>query len=167
MTLFIKSYSMKDFYEINVKTIAGEYHNLESFKGKKIVIINVASKCGFTPQYKLWEEFYQKNKEKIIVLGFPSNDFGNQEPGTDTEIKAFCSLNYDVSFPIFAKISVIKDHQHDLYKWLSNKAYNGWNIQEPVWNFCKYLINEKGDLLAFFTPDVTPQDSSFLEKINA
>ena len=152
-------------YDILVKDIKGVDIRMDAFKGKKIIIMNVASKCGFTSQYSNWEDFYLRNNDKIVILGFPSNDFGNQELDTNTQIESFCVSNYGITFPMFEKISVIGFDKHSLYEWLTNKKLNGWNTQEPVWNFCKYLINEKGDLQCFFTPDITPCDDTFLNKI--
>jgi glutathione peroxidase len=121
----------------------------------------VASKCGYTPQYADWEAFYKSNKSNVVVLGFPANNFMGQEPGTEAEIAQFCSANYGVSFPMFEKISVKGDDMHPLYRWLSDKAQNGWNDQAPTWNFCKYVLNEKGELVAFFPSGIKPTDEEF------
>lgn len=157
---------MKSIYELSVKDIKGKTVSLEEFSGKKLVILNVASKCAFTSQYADWEDFYRKNNDSVVVLGFPSNEFGNQEPGSNDEIEAFCSLNYEVTFPMFSKISVKGGEKDQLYKWLSDASLNGWNNQEPVWNFCKYLVNENGELIKFFGPDVKPDNPEFVSTVN-
>lgn len=148
-------------YDINLKTIDGKPASLAKYKGKKIVILNVASECGYTPQYGDWEKFYEANSDKFVVLGFPANNFGGQEPGSNTEIATFCTKNYGVTFPIFEKISVKGGDKAPLYKWLTTKALNGWNEKEPTWNFCKYLVNEKGELTNFFASDIKPNSAEF------
>jgi glutathione peroxidase len=137
-------------YGIKMKTIEGDTIDFSVYKGKKLLIVNVASKCGFTKQYESLEKLHKLYGSEIIVLGFPSDDFKHQEPGSDEEIKNFCSLNYNVTFQLFSKIHVVGAEQCELYKWLSNKELNGWNSQQPTWNFCKYLINEQGELVKFF-----------------
>jgi glutathione peroxidase len=149
------------FFDFKVKSIDGEDVSLAQFKGKKIVILNTASACGYTPQYADWENFYKENKEKIVVLGFPCNQFMGQESGDNATIKSFCQKNYGVSFPMFEKIDVKGDKKAPLYAWLTDKAQNGWNEQEPSWNFCKYLINEKGELVSFFASKVKPENEEF------
>jgi glutathione peroxidase len=154
---------MNNIYEISLKTITGESTTLKQFQGKKMIIINVASQCGFTVQYAKWESFYRNNIDKIVVLGFPCNQFGYQEPKSNSEIKTFCTLNYDVTFPMFEKVNVKGEMQSALFKWLTNQNLHKCNTSEPVWNFCKYLIDEKGNLISFFNPDITPENESFLE----
>ncbi|TNE58055.1 MAG: glutathione peroxidase [Bacteroidetes bacterium] len=149
------------FYQFTVHSLGGLPVPLEHYRGKKIIVLNVASKCGYTPQYADWERFYSKYKDKVVVLGFPCNDFANQEPGTPEEIAAFCEDNYHVTFPMFEKVHVKGKEQDPLYKWLTDPAQNGWNDQEPTWNFCKYLVNEKGELTHFFATGVTPDDPEF------
>ena len=149
------------FYQFTVNSLDGKPVSLETFKGKKIVVLNVASKCGYTPQYADWEKFYEANKEKVVVLGFPCNDFLSQEPGSSSEIAEFCQKNYGVSFPMFEKVHVKGDEKAPVYKWLTDPAQNGWNSQEPSWNFCKYLINEKGELTHFFASKVKPDSPEF------
>ena len=149
------------FYDFKMKSIDGEEVSLAQFKGKKVVVLNVASQCGYTPQYADWEKFYKENKEKVVVLGFPCNQFMGQEPGESADIKAFCEKNYGVTFPIFEKIDVKGDSKAPLYAWLTDKNQNGWNEQEPSWNFCKYLINEKGELVEFFASKIKPEDAEF------
>lgn len=149
------------FYDFKMKSLDGEEVSFAQFKGKKIVVLNVASQCGYTPQYADWEKFYKENKEKIVVLGFPCNQFMGQEPGESADIKAFCEKNYGVTFPVFEKIDVKGDSKTPLYAWLTDKNQNGWNEQEPSWNFCKYLINEKGELVEFFASKIKPEDAEF------
>ena len=151
-----QSHTEKSLYDIKVKTIDGTETTLAAYKGKKLLIVNVASECGYTPQYKGLEELYEKYKDKLVVLGFPANNFGSQEPGSNTEIKEFCRDIYSVSFPMFEKISVKGDDMHELYKWLTTKELNGWNDKTPGWNFCKYLVDENGKLLKFYSSAVEP-----------
>lgn len=153
-------------YDFSATTLDDKKVALKEYAGKKVIILNVASKCGFTPQYADWESYYKKNRDKVVVLGFPANDFMGQEPGSEEDIAAFCQKNYGVSFPMFSKVSVIKGSgQHPLFKWLSTKELNGWNDKEPTWNFCKYVINEKGELTHFFGSKVTPSDPDFKKAI--
>jgi glutathione peroxidase len=153
------------FYDFTVNSLDGKSINFKNFKGKKIVVINVASKCGYTPQYEDWQTFHEKYGEKIIVLGFPANNFLSQESGTNGEIAAFCQKNYGVTFQMFEKLDVIGDSQHPLFKWLSSKDLNGWNDQAPTWNFCKYIINEKGKLTHFLASKITPESKEFKQAI--
>jgi glutathione peroxidase-family protein len=131
------------------------------FKGKKIIVLNTASKCGYTPQYADWEKFHKENKD-VVILGFPANEFGGQETGSNAEISSFCSLNYGVSFQMMEKVVVKGSGKCDLYQWLSDKSKNGWNEKEPSWNFCKYVINEKGELQNFFASGIKPSSPEFL-----
>ncbi len=155
----------KNLYDFTVKSLDGKNVDLSIYKGKKVIVLNTASKCGFTPQYADWETFYKANKDKVVVLGFPSNEFGGQEPGSDQEISSFCQKNYGVTFPMFSKVVVKGEGKCDLYKWLTTKELNGWNEKEPSWNFCKYLINEKGELTHFFASKIKPTDKEFLEAL--
>lgn len=149
------------FFQFTVNSLDGQPVALEQFKGKKIIVLNVASKCGYTPQYADWEKFYEANKDKYVVLGFPCNDFMGQEPGTAEDIAEFCQKNYGVTFPMFEKVHVKGEEKAPVYKWLTDPSQNGWNSQEPTWNFCKYLINEKGDLTHFFGSKVKPDSPEF------
>jgi glutathione peroxidase len=157
--------SATSIYDIKLKTIDGKPASLAKYKGKKIIILNVASECGYTPQYGDWEKFYEKNKSKFVILGFPANNFGGQEPGSNAEIATFCTKNYGVTFPIFEKISVKGKDKAPLYQWLTTKSQNGWNEKEPTWNFCKYLVNENGELKNFFSSDIKPNSPEFLAAI--
>ncbi len=156
----------KSLYDFTVTSLDGKPVALSSYKGKKVVILNTASKCGFTPQYADWEKFYENHKDKIVVLGFPSGNFAGQELGTNEEIASFCKKNYGVSFPMFEKVDVVKNEgQAPLYKWLTTKEMNGWNDKVPTWNFCKYVVNEKGELTHFFASKVKPEDDEFKKAV--
>ncbi|MBN3519490.1 glutathione peroxidase [Algoriphagus lutimaris] len=155
------------FYDFKMKDLDGKEIDFSQYKGEKLLIVNVASKCGYTPQYAALQELNEKYGDKVQVLGFPANNFGGQEPGSNEEIRSFCSENYGVTFPVFEKISVKGFDKHPLYRWLSDEKMNGWNNQEPTWNFCKYLIDEKGELLKFFPSAVTPMDEEILTAIGA
>ena len=154
-------------YDFTMNDIDGKPVDLAKYKGKKLLLVNVASKCGYTPQYAELQELYEAYKDKLTILAFPANNFGGQEPGSSKDIKSFCSENYGISFPIFEKISVKGVDKHPLYRWLSDKKQNGWNNEEPSWNFCKYFINEKGELIKFFPSAVKPMDSEILKLIDA
>ncbi|WP_289029058.1 glutathione peroxidase [uncultured Algoriphagus sp.] len=156
-----------EFYNFKLKDLDGKEVNFEQFKGKKILVVNVASKCGYTPQYAALQELHENFGDQIQILAFPANNFGGQEPGSNEEIKEFCSTNYGVTFPVFEKISVKGFDKHPLYRWLSDENLNGWNNQEPTWNFCKYYINEKGELEKFFPSSVAPLDEEILALVGA
>ena len=146
-----------DFFNLKITLNNGAELLMDTFKGKKIMIVNTASECGFTGQYDQLEKLYQKHKERLIIIGFPSNEFGNQEKGSNETIASFCKINYGVSFPLAIKGEVLKsDTQQDIYKWLTDSKLNGWNNQVPTWNFCKYLINEQGVLVDFFNSSSDP-----------
>jgi glutathione peroxidase len=146
-----------DFYSLKIELNDGTAFDFSKLKGKKILLVNTASNCGFTRQYEGLETLYQQQKEHLIIIGFPANDFGKQEPGTDSEIATFCKKNYGVTFPLMEKSIVIKgNHQNEVHKWLSDMTINGWCQQEPTWNFCKYLVNEQGVLTHYFPMTVDP-----------
>lgn len=145
-------------YDIPLLDIKGNTTTLSAYKGKKILIVNVASECGYTPQYAQLQELHENRNADIAVLGFPCNQFGSQEPGSEEQITAFCSRVYGVTFPMFNKVIVHGKGQHPLYHWLTDPSQNGWNSQAPDWNFCKYLIDEEGKLIHFFSPAVSPFD---------
>ena len=147
------------FYDLNVNAIDGTPFNFSNLKGKKILIVNTASDCGYTGQYEALEKLQQQYKEQLVVIGFPANDFKGQEKSDNQNIAAFCKKNYGVSFPLMEKSIVIKKNQQNLvHKWLSDLSLNGWCNQEPVWNFCKYLINEQGVLVNYFPMTIDPLD---------
>jgi len=148
--------SKKSIYEYSFKAIDGSTLSFSQFKGKKILIVNVASECGFTPQYEDLEKLYQQRKEKLVIIGFPANNFMGQEPGSNEEIATFCKSKYGVTFPMSEKISVLGDDQNYLYRWLTDKSLNGWNDLAPKWNFYKYLISENGELLKVFPSTTKP-----------
>ena len=152
-------------YDFSLNAIDGQPIALSQYKGKKIVIMNVASKCGYTKQYEDWEAFHQSHGKDVVVLGFPANNFMGQEPGSNTEIAAFCKKNYGVSFQLFEKIEVIGKDQHPLYQFLSDKTKNGNIDKSPSWNFCKYIIDEKGSVTHFFGSNVKPDNAEFLSAI--
>jgi glutathione peroxidase len=152
-------------YDFEFKTLQGELIPLNEFKGRKMLIVNVASECGFTPQYKELQALYDKYGSKVVVLGFPANDFGGQEPGSNEEIATFCERNYGVQFPVFQKIEVTGPNTHPLYKWLSDKSLNGVTDEAPTWNFCKYLIDENGNLVKFFPSKVAPLSAEIVDAI--
>lgn len=148
--------SNTSFYDFKLKGNNGKEIDFSTFKDKKVLLVNVASKCGYTPQYKELEQLYQQHKNDLVILGFPADNFAHQEPGSDTEIAQFCEINFGVTFPLMQKSSVKGKDQNPLYHWLSHKKENGWNNTPPTWNFCKYLVNEKGELINFFSPSVSP-----------
>ena len=140
---FLSSY--KTLYDFKVKTIEGKPFDLATLKGKKVLIVNTASECGYTPQYEKLEQLFKTyGGTKFIIIGFPANNFGGQEPGTNTEIAAFCKKNYGVTFPMMEKISVQGTNIHPLYEWLTKKELNGVQDTEVKWNFQKFLIDENG-----------------------
>ncbi|KQX00562.1 glutathione peroxidase [Flavobacterium sp. Root420] len=140
-------------YQFKVEDLSGNVFDFASLKGKKIMIVNTASKCGLTPQYKDLEAVYKEYKDKgFVIVGFPANNFASQEPGTNEEIQAFCQLNYGVTFPMMDKVSVKGDDMCEVYKFLTQKSKNGLQDSEVEWNFQKYLINEKGELVKVIKP---------------
>jgi len=150
--------NMKTIYDIEVETIDGKKISLNEYKNKVLLIVNVASKCGFTSQYEGLENLYDKYKNKdFVVLGFPCNQFMNQEPATNEEIKEFCSLTYDVSFPMFSKIDVNGDEAHPLYKFLKSKASGFLGTEAIKWNFTKFLIDKNGNIINRYSPSTTPK----------
>lgn len=145
-------------YEIPVKTIDGTDTTLEPYRGKVLLIVNVASKCGFTHQYKGLEELYQKHKDNgLVVLGFPCNQFGGQEPGSEAEIKSFCSLNYGVTFPMFSKIDVNGPNEHPLYQFLKSQKGGLLGFDSIKWNFTKFLVSRSGTVFGRYAPTNSPQ----------
>ncbi len=152
-------------YDFELPLLTGDSLLFTSFKGKKLLIVNTASECGYTPQYEGLEKLYKKYGDKLTIIGFPANNFGGQEPGTDVEIGAFCKENYGVTFPVFSKISVKGDDMAPLYQWLTKKEQNGWNEDAPNWNFCKYLIDENGNLMAFYGSAIEPMGDEIINAI--
>lgn len=159
-------YSQESFYDFKVKDINGKEFDLSSLKGKKVLVVNTASKCGYTPQYEQLESIYRAyGNDKFTVIAFPANNFGSQEPGTDAEVEEFCKKNYGVSFPIMSKISVKGNDMHPLYKWLTSKKENGVMDSEVKWNFQKYLIDENGKLVNVYESKVKPDDDKIVSWI--
>lgn len=155
-------------YQFKVKDISGNDFDLSSLKGKKVMIVNTASECGLTPQYKQLEELYKTFKNKdFVIIGFPANNFGAQEPGTNEQIASFCSKNYGVSFPMMGKISVKGEDMHPLYHFLTQKTKNGFQDSEVKWNFQKYLIDEKGHLVKVIAPTTLPNDEVIVNWIKS
>jgi len=149
----------QSIHQFNVTDIDGKEFDLATLKGKKVMIVNTASKCGLTPQYEQLEELYKKYKDdNFVIIGFPANNFMGQEPGTNEEIASFCQKNYGVSFPMMAKISVKGKDQHPLYTFLTKKKHNGLEDNKVTWNFQKYLIDEQGKLQKVIAPRTLPND---------
>jgi glutathione peroxidase len=157
MTLFTSS--VNSIYDFKMNSIDGQEIDFKQYKGKNLLIVNVASKCGYTPQYGDLEKLHEQFGDKIVVLGFPANNFGSQEPGTNTEIAEFCQKNYGVKFQMFEKISVKGADQHPLYQFLKEKTG-----EEPSWNFCKYLVKPDGTI-KFFNSKVKPLDSQIVDAL--
>jgi glutathione peroxidase len=155
----------KSIYDFRVDGLTGGKIDFARFKGKKILIVNTASECGNTPQYDGLEKLYEKDKDKLVIVGFPANNFGAQEPGSNQQIAEFCKKNYSVSFPMAAKISVKGDDMAPIYKWLTDEQYNHFKSSTVRWNFQKYLINEQGELIAIFDPKIKPDDPALIDAI--
>ena len=145
------------FYSLKFPTNEGKEFSFESLRNKKVLLVNVASFCGYTLQYDGLEKLYKESEGKLVILGFPANNFGAQEPGKDEDIASFCRLDYGVTFPVFKKSSVLKPDQNEVYTWLSDQKLNGWNTKAPDWNFCKYIIDEQGILTHFFGAAIAPE----------
>jgi glutathione peroxidase len=154
-------------YDFKVPGLDGNTIDLSTYKGKKILIVNTASKCGFTPQYADLEKLYEKYKDKLVIIGFPANNFAHQEPGTNTEIKEFCTKNFGVSFPMAEKVDVVGDNIHPLFKYLTDEAKK-LGTPDPVikWNFTKFLVDENGKLIAVFPSKVTPMSEEITKYLN-
>jgi glutathione peroxidase len=150
-------------HAFKVKSIEGKTIDFSKFKGKKILVVNTASKCGFTPQYEALEKVYEEYKDKLVIVGFPANNFGAQEPGADSEIQEFCKARFGVKFPLASKISVKGDDTAPIYKWLTSKAENGVLDATITWNFNKFLLDENGKMIAYFPSKVTPDSEEILK----
>ncbi|MDR1348854.1 MAG: glutathione peroxidase [Prevotellaceae bacterium] len=156
----------KNFYDFSVKTIDGNDLSLSQFRGKKVMVVNVASKCGLTPQYAQLQALFEKyGNDNFVIIGFPANNFGAQEPGTNAEIKEFCTANYGVTFPMMEKISIKGDDITPVYKWLTQKVENGKEDAEVTWNFQKFLIDENGNWVKSFSPRTSPDDEEIINWI--
>ncbi len=153
-------------YQLSFELNNGKTQKLESFKGKKMLLVNTASDCGYTRQYEDLQALYEKEEGKLVVIGFPANDFKEQEAGNDEQIAAFCKLNFGVNFPLAKKSSVVKgEGQNPVFQWLSDSSKNGWCNRQPSWNFSKYLIDEKGSLTHYFDPAISPVSQEVLNAI--
>jgi glutathione peroxidase len=154
-------------YDFKVPALDGSTIDFSQYKGKKILIVNTASKCGFTPQYADLEKLYEKYKDKLVIIGFPANNFAQQEPGSNADIKEFCTKNYGVTFPMADKVDVIGDNTHPLFKYLTAEAKK-LGVADPVikWNFTKFLVDEKGTLIAVFPSKVKPMDDEITKYLN-
>lgn len=158
----------QNIYQFKVEDLSGNTFDFATLKGKKVMIVNTASKCGLTPQYKDLEAIYKEYKDKgFVIVGFPANNFASQEPGTKEEIASFCQLNYGVTFPMMDKVSVKGDDMCAMYQFLTQKSKNGLQDSEVEWNFQKYLINEKGELEKVISPKIVPTDASVINWIKA
>lgn len=154
-------------YSIPFELINGDTVDLSAYRGKKIIVVNTASDCGYTGQYEELQKLYAQRKDEIVIIGFPANDFKQQEKGSNEEIASFCKKNYGVDFPLAMKTTVIKSaDQHPIFKWLSDQKLNGWNEQAPSWNFSKYIIDEEGKLIGYFDPGVSPLGGDFMNVLN-
>jgi len=163
-----KVMTKETIYQFKVEDLSGNSFDFASLKGKKVMIVNTASKCGLTPQYKDLEAIYKEYKDKgFVIVGFPANNFASQEPGTNEEIGAFCQQNYGVTFPMMDKVSVKGDDMCDVYKFLTQKSKNGLQDSEVEWNFQKYLINEKGELAKVIKPKTLPTDPEVINWIKS
>lgn len=160
------SFGQKSFHDFTVKDIEGNNFDMASLKGKKVLVVNTASKCGLTPQYEGLEALYKKyGGDKFVIVGFPANNFLSQEPGTNAEIAEFCEKNYGVSFPMMSKISVKGDNMAPVYHWLTEKSLNGLEDSSVAWNFQKYMIDENGQLVGYVSPKTAPDDPKIVSWI--
>ncbi|KRD10576.1 glutathione peroxidase [Flavobacterium sp. Root901] len=163
-----KAMAKETIYQFKVEDLSGDTFDFASLKGKKIMIVNTASKCGLTPQYKDLEAIYKEYKDKgFVIVGFPANNFASQEPGTNKEIETFCQQNYGVTFPMMNKVSVKGSDMCEVYKFLTQKSKNGLQDSEVEWNFQKYLINEKGELVKVIKPRTLPTDPEVINWIKS
>ena len=166
LNMFAKDVQMKTIYDIKVKTINGEETTLEPYKGKVLLIVNVASKCGYTPQYDGLEALYKKYRDEgLVVLGFPCNQFGSQEPGSEAEIQNFCRVNFGVTFPMFSKINVNGEETHPLYQYLKSEQPGILGTEAIKWNFTKFLVDKEGKVVERFGSSTKPKELE--EKIEA
>ena len=162
-----KPVQSQTIYQFKVTDLYGKEFDFSKLKGKKLLIVNTASECGLTPQYKDLEAIYSKYKDKnFVIIGFPANNFGSQEPGSNEQIAKFCQMNYGVTFPMMSKISVKGKDIHEVYQFLTQKDKNGLQDSQVEWNFQKYLINEEGELIKVLSPRVLPTDSEIVGWIN-
>ncbi|WP_417352058.1 glutathione peroxidase [Flavobacterium alkalisoli] len=163
-----ESMTKENIYQFKVKDLYGEDFDFSTLKGKKVIVVNTASKCGLTPQYEELEALYKEYQDKgLVIVGFPANNFASQEPGSNEEIASFCQKNYGVTFPMMSKISVKGDDMAPIYHFLTEKSKNGLQDSEVEWNFQKYLINENGELVKVVSPRTTPKDPEIVNWIKS
>ena|SRR5688572_24789659 len=154
------------FYSLRSTLNNGDPYDFSILKGRKVMLVNTASNCGYTDQYEDLQKLYEQNSSSLVIIAFPANDFKEQEKGSDEEIASFCKLNYGVNFPLMKKSVVVKSpEQHEVFKWLTDSSKNGWNNKQPSWNFSKYLVNEKGILTHYFGASVPPLSDEVLDAI--
>ena len=167
LSLLLITGAASSVYDFKVPSLDGNTIDLAKYKGKKLLIVNTASKCGFTPQYADLEKLYETYKDKLVIVGFPANNFGQQEPGTSKEISEFCTKNYGVTFPMAEKVDVVGDNIHPLFKYLTDEAKK-LGVADPVikWNFTKFLLDENGKLVAVFPSKVKPMDEQITKYLN-
>lgn len=163
MTTIGASAQSTSIYEYSFSDINGNETSLSSFKGKKIMFVNVASKCGYTPQYAELQEVHEKYGDKVVIIGFPCDQFGGQEPGSEEEIQSFCQKNYGVEFLMASKIDVKGNNQNPIYTWLTSKEMNGVEESKVQWNFQKYIVDEKGNYITHFNSGVKPTDKEITD----
>ncbi|MDL5513055.1 glutathione peroxidase [Arenibacter sp. M-2] len=156
---------LPSIYDIKINNLSGTPINMKDFEGKYILLVNVASKCGFTPQYKQLQELHETHKNQIVVIGLPCNQFGGQEPGKAADIEKFCEVNYGANFLMTEKINVKGKDQHPLYRWLTDKTMNGHKNSTVKWNFQKYLVDEKGNLIDYFYSNTKPMSSKITQHL--
>ena len=176
LSIFIKTISTtnkpksmsapNNLYDIQIDSLQGKPVDFSEFKGKKVLFVNVASKCGFTPQYKDLQSLYDEYQDKLMIIGVPCNQFGRQEPGTSDEIQEFCQVNYGVNFLITEKVDVKGSNQHPLYTWLTDKTYNGKKNSSVKWNFQKYLVDEEGTLIDYYFSMTKPTSKKITKHLN-
>lgn len=163
-----KALPNESFFALQTTLNNGQMLALSQFKDKKVLLVNTASNCGYTGQYEELQQLYQQFNEKVVIIGFPANDFKEQEKSGDGEIAQFCQLNYGVTFPLARKSQVIKgEDQNPIYRWLTQQEQNGWNSHQPDWNFSKYLVNEKGVLTHYFGPAISPLSTELVNALQS
>ncbi|WP_423819374.1 glutathione peroxidase [Salinimicrobium sp. TIG7-5_MAKvit] len=161
-----KSQPLTSLYNLKIDLNTGKKLELQEFKGKKLILVNTASNCGYTGQYSELQSLQERYGNTLQVIAFPANDFAGQEKSEDNEIAEFCQMNYGVTFPVAKKAVVVKnEEQHELFKWLTNKDLNGWNHHAPDWNFSKYIVDENGLLTHYFGPSISPLEEQFLRAL--
>ena len=161
-----KTGSLISFYSLNGVLNNGKIFSFETLKGKYVILVNTASNCGYTSQYNDLEKLFLQYKDRLVVLGFPANNFGGQEPDTDENIIHFCNINYNITFPLFQKASVVGNDMQPIFQWLTDPKKNGWNDQTPTWNFCKYLVDPTGTLIDFYSSAVSPLNNEIINILN-